>query len=430
MTPHPSARLGPRRLTTLALGAALAASLTSAAPAAARTNLSNVPGVVIGYEPSPNPLAHLFNRVFKRGRFIGSPTIALLSNGHYVAAHDLFRNGGAESPAGSGTTRVFRSIDRGRTWSRVAQINGAGWSTLFEHRGRLYLFGVAASGTPLRIRRSDDEGATWTNPTDASNGLLGPGGSGTPNSPVVFGGRLWIANGTRVHSAPVGADLLLAASWTRSGGPPSDPSYLNGRFTFWSEGQVTASPATGVVVLPKVKDLPNTALLSFSNPRGRPAFDPAQDFVTLPGAEKKFGVRYDPVSQRFYALTNPVLKRHQSQAKVKWSFWRFWRQPVSPALVRNAAALYSSADLRTWEFEQVFLYSADVEHVGFQYLNCQIEGNDLLVVSRTAYKVGRWNTPRSHDSNLLTFHRIRDFRTRPASQYPAGSGLNAGNGAP
>ena len=426
----PSSRSGPPRRTTLALGVILAAGLTGAAPAAARTNLSNVPGVVISHEASPNPLSHLFNRVFKRGRFIGSPTLARLPNGHYVAAHDLFRNGGGESPAGKGTTRVFRSTDRGRTWTRVAQFNGAEWSTLFEHGGRLYLFGSAYTGAPIRIRRSDDEGATWTTPTDASNGLLGPGGSGTPNSPVVFGGRLWVANGTRVWSAPVGADLLLAASWTQSGAPRSDPSYLNGRFKLWSEGQVTASPATGVVVLPKIKDLPNTALLSYPNPRQRPVFDPAQDFAELQGAEKKFGVRYDPVSQRFYALTNPVLKRHQSQAHQTWSIWRFWRQPVSPALVRNAAALYSSPDLRTWDFEQVFLYSSDVDHVGFQYLNGQIEGNDLLVVSRTAYKVGRWNTPRSHDSNLLTFHRIRDFRTRPATQYPAGSGLNAGNGAP
>lgn len=419
-----------RRRRRVAAGVALVTTV-AATSAAVAASLSSVPGVVISYERSPNPVSHLFNRVFKRGRFIGSPTLTILPNGHYLAAHDLFRNGGAETPAGRGTSKVFRSTDQGRTWRKVSEVHGAFWSTVFAHRGAVYLWGrIAASGAAV-IRRSTDEGATWTDPVDAASGLLAPSGGGsTPNPPVVFGGRLWIATGTRVWSAPEAADLLQASSWTVSAGPPTDPSYLNGQFTAWSEGQVVASPATGVLVLPKIRDRPNTALLRYSDPSRRPQFDPAQDFVRLPGAEKKFGVRYDPVSGRFWALTNPVLRRHQSQANVPWSIWRFWRQPVTPALVRNAAAIYSSADLRTWEFEQVFLYSSDVDHVGFQYLNFDFEGNDLVVVARTAYNVGFWKTPRAHDSNLLTFHRVHDFRTRPANQYPAGSGLNASNGAP
>lgn len=406
---------------TLGLAVALAAVLAAPAPAWARPKLSDVPGVVIDYEPSPNAFKRLFNQIFKRGKFVGSPTLAVLPNGHYVAAHDLFRNGGGESPKGRGTTKVFRSTDRGRTWKKVSTVRGAEWSTLFTHGGKLYLFGKIAQGSPAVIRRSDDEGATWTEPNDATTGLLGPGGGGTPNPPVIHDGRLWIATGTRVWSAPVGADLLLANSWTQSRGPRSDPGYMSGDFTFWSEGQVVASPAAGVLVLPKIRDRPNTALLRYPNPAGRPQFDPATDFVSLPGAEKKFGVRYDPVSGKFWALTNPVLPQHQKDANIPWSIWRFWRKPVTPALVRNTAAIYSSTDLRTWEFERVFLYSPDAAHVGFQYLNFLIEGNDLLVVARTAYNVGRWKTPRAHDSNLLTFHRVRDFRTRPANPYPPGA---------
>ncbi|HBP20088.1 MAG TPA: hypothetical protein DEA08_20150 [Planctomycetes bacterium] len=410
--------------------AALTTCLLGAEPATASPDFSQVPGTVVSYEPSPNPLRHLFDQVFKRGSFISSPTLAVLPNGHYVAGHDLFRNGGKESPEGRGTTKVFRSTDRGRTWQQVAKLSQASWSTLFWHRGALYLFGKTKAGSDIVIRRSRDEGRTWTTPRDASRGQLGPSGGTTPNTPVIHGGRLWIATGVRVWSAPVGADLLQASSWTRSGRPPTDKSYLNGRFTFWSEGQVVAAPAQGVFVLPKIWDRPFTALLGFGRPNRRPSFDPAQDFVRLPGAEKKFGVRYDPVSNRFWALTNPVLKRHERDANVPWSVWRFWRKAVTPGLVRNAAAIYSSRDLRSWRFEQVFLYSRDVKHTGFQYLNFSIEGNDLLVVSRTAFKVGRHEPPRAHDSNLLTFHRVRDFRSRPADPYPRGSGLNASNGAP
>lgn len=421
----------PRRRVAAPLALSALAAGLAATTVASAAGLSSVPGVVISYEPSPNPVQHLLDQVLHRGKFIGSPTIAVLPNGHYVAAHDVFRNGGAESPAGRGTTKVFRSTDRGRTWSRVSQLTRAGWSTLFEHGGSLYLFGaVTAASNDIVIRRSSDEGATWTDPVDDRTGQLGQGSGTTPNPPVVHGGRLWIANSTRVWSAPVGADLLLAASWTLSGAPRSDPAYLNGAFTLWSEGQVVASPATGVLVLPKVKDLPNTALLRYPDPARAPTFDPAQDFATLPGAEKKFGAVYDPVSRRFWALTNAIMRRDQGKASVPWSIWRFWKRPVTPALVRNAAAIYSSADLRAWEFERVFLYSPDVEHVGFQYLNFLIEGNDLLVVSRTAWNVGLWKTPRAHDSNLMTFHRVTDFRTRPANQYPAGSGLTASTGAP
>ena len=80
------------------MAGALAASLATATPSLARNKLSDVPGVVISYEPSPNPLGHLINRIFGRGKFIGSPSIAIMPNGHYVASHCLFRSGGGESP--------------------------------------------------------------------------------------------------------------------------------------------------------------------------------------------------------------------------------------------------------------------------------------------------------------------------------------------
>ncbi len=405
----------PRLVTPLLV---LAAAALTAQPAAAwpkRRPLSDVPGVVISHQPSPNPFA----RWLRRGKFVGSPTLAILPNGHYVAGHDLFRRGGGETEKVGGITKVFRSTDRGATWSPTARIEGAFWSTLFAHGGSLYLFGYTKQGGAMVIRRSDDEGATWTEPLDATSGLLHPGpAGGTPNPPVVHGGRLWIASGTRAVSAPTGADLLQAAAWTRSRGLGGDSSWLGGRFTFWSEGQVVASPATGVLVLPKIKDRNNTALLRYVDPAGRPQFDPAQDFASLPGADKKFGVRYDDVSGRFWALTNPVLPQHTPKKKWKPTWRNPFRRVASPNMVRNTAALYSSADLRTWELERVVLYSADAKHVGFQYLNFLIEGADIVLVSRTAYNVGLWKTPRAHDSNLLTFHRIPNFRQRPANPYP------------
>ena len=394
-------------------GVLCAAATATAQPDCVERDLAEVPGVVISHERTHNPFLRYFT-----GRYVGSPTLAVLDDGRYVAAHDLFRRGGGGTEDGDGITRVFRSDDRGASWERVAELDRAFWSTLFSHRGALYLFGYTGQGGHTVIRRSDDGGETWTEPTDAQHGLLREGGGGTPNAPVVHDGRIWIASGTRAWSAPVDADLLDARSWIRSRAQAQDESWLGGEFTFWSEGQIVASPRTGVLILPKIRDRPQTALLSFTRPQGPPVFDPANDFARLPGAEKKFAVRYDPVSDRFYALTNPVLPRDADAAHVyhygPMRNRRERRVPIAPNLIRNAAAIYSSDDLRTWTREQVFLYSEDVEHVAFQYLNFLIDGDDLIVVARTAWQVGFWDTPRGHDSNLMTFHRVPDFRNPPS----------------
>jgi hypothetical protein len=129
-------------------------------------------------------------------------------------------------------------------------------------------------------------------------------------------------------------------------------------------------------------------------------FDAYQDFVDLPGAEKKFGAAYDAVSGRYYICSNPVLPIHRND---------LWLRN-KPALIRNTAALISSSDLHHWNVEKIFLYSPDLHHEAFQYLNFEFDGEDLAIVSRTAFVVGGHKPPRGHDSNLLTFHRIRDFR--------------------
>jgi hypothetical protein len=109
-------------------------------------------------------------------------------------------------------------------------------------------------------------------------------------------------------------------------------------------------------------------------------------------------VTYDSVSETFYALSNPVMPEDADKG---WP----------PELVRNTAALMSSKDLRTWRTERIFLKSPNVDYEAFQYLNADIDGEDLVIASRTAFDVGGRRPPRGHDSNLITFHRIADFRS-------------------
>ncbi len=367
-------------------------------------DFSRVPGIVIDYEEAPtlpDKLANV-NEVY-----IASPSITIMPNGYYVASHDLFDSG-----TDYDTTKVFLSKDRGATWSRQSTIVGQFWSTVFEHHGVLYIFGPQRRGGNLIIRRSTDYGRTWTEPTSSTTGLIREGAyGGTPNAPVIHNGRIWIAqSGTKVVSAPVDADLLDAGSWTLTGGVSEDHGrkHFGDRWQGWSEAQVVASPHTGVVLMPKIRALPHTALFRVDETTGEVSFDGSAPnaFPSLPGGEKKFGARYDAVSERFFVLSNPVLPLEADHPELRGK----------PEMIRNTAGVLSSKDLVNWNVEKLFLYSPHLDDgtfgEGFQYFNFAIDGDDLAVAARSAIDVGAGENkpPRGHDTNLMTFHRIENFR--------------------
>lgn len=385
-----------KRITLITLIAVSILILALAIPhcASGTPDPSLAPGVAIGHQPAPSLLAIATGR----DQYVGSPSITILADGTYIASHDVFGRGSSQDT--SGITKIYRSTDRGNHWTQTVTLEGQFWSTVFAHKDALYVFGYAHRSGNIIIRKSVDSGFTWTTPSNENSGLLRTGRfGGTPNAPVLHGGRLWIAQSTRLMSAPEDADLLRADSWTLAKGLTQDTHWLDGNFTFWSEGQVAASPKEGVVMLPKVNQLPYTAILRAESPVNL-SFNAETDFAAVPGVEKKFGVVYDPVSDRFYICSNPVLPVHKDD----------WRYGSRPALIRNAAALLSSADLHHWRVEKFFLYSPDMHHEAFQYFNFVIDGNDLAVVSRTSFKIGGHKPPRGHDSNLMTFHRIPNFR--------------------
>jgi hypothetical protein len=51
--------------------------------------------------------------------------------------------------------------------------------------------------------------------------------------------------------------------------------------------------------------------------------------------------------------------------------------------------------------------------VGFQYLDWQFDGEDIIAVCRTS-----WDGINYHDANHITFHRLQHFRTRTLSDSP------------
>ncbi|MEA4916180.1 sialidase family protein [Proteiniphilum sp.] len=366
-------------------------------------------------QESGNPPGIVVNHISKEtGRYIGSPSLCVLPDGTYIASHDEF--GPRSSEYRSAQTLVFQSKDKGLTWKKITQIDGQFWSNLFFHNGNLYLMGTNKHHGNLIIRKSEDGGHTWTIPCLKTNGLILEGEYHTAPMPMIYhNGRIWRAveyataptsewgkrYSAMVLSAPMDADLLNADNWQKTNWLPFDPAYLNGNFRAWLEGNVVVDPDGNMVDILRV-DIPvgmeeQAAVARISQDGKTASFDPEKDFIPLPGGSKKFTIRYDDKSKRYWMLANYISSEYKER---------------HPAGVRNKQALCSSADLRKWTIHQIVLDHPDVEKHGFQYVDWLFDGDDIVFLSRTAYDDKQGGANNNHDANFLTFHRIDNFREK------------------
>lgn len=366
--------------------------------------INSIPGVTVTHQPALTQ------------QYIGSPSLAILPNGDYVASHDLFGPGSSEFV--QAVSRVYSSKDRGINWEQVSEIKGAFWSSLFVHKGALYFLGPDRHHGTVLIRKSNNGGKTWTVPTNEENGLLLKGQFHCAPMPVIeYKGRLWRAMetahgpvlqwgkryGAMVMSAPIDADLLNAKSWQASSVMYYDSTYLNGNFGGWLEGNFVVDQNGQMWNMLRVDNKSSfdekAAMVSISKDGKKLDFNPATGFIPFDGGSKKFVVRYDSVSRYYYALVNSVPEKYQAQYPNR-----------NPASFRNVLMFRKSKDLLHWEDIKVLLEHQDVLKHGFQYIDWLFEGNDIIFLSRTAYFDGKEDAHNNHDANFLTFHRVKNFR--------------------
>jgi hypothetical protein len=370
---------------------------------APRPDHSRVPGVVIAYSPAAS------------GIYIGSPGILIMPDGSYLAKHDEF--GPRSTERTSAVSHVYRSTDRGQSWEHLARVDGLFWANIFHHHGAVYMMGTSAGHNRGHcvIRRSTDGGRTWTQAKDETSGLLFPDISyaTAPMPALIHAGRIWRtmedekSGGGWGHSfrafmmsAPVDADLLVAANWTSTNAIPRDPDWLGGQFRGWLEGNAVVDPHGRVVNVLRVNvEAPSriagkAAVVRVSDDGRTATFDPETGFIDLPGGAKKFTIRFDPQTKAYWSLTNPVMGHTDRNA----------------GSVRNTLALLRSDDLVHWQMRCILLHHPDVVHHGFQYPDWVFEGDDLIAAIRTAYDDGLGGARNAHDANYLTFHRFENFR--------------------
>ena len=359
----------------------------------------------------------------KSGAYLGSPSIVRLPDGDLLASHDYFGRGCPRNMENEEhMSSIYRSSDDGRTWQNTTHITGGYWSSLFVHRDDVYFLGTSAQYGSIVIRRSTNGGYTWTHPKDQDNGLLFPGGPyhDPPNyhcAPVpvlVAKGRLWRAfedndplnwpKGFKscVISAPADVDLLDASNWTitnklaydQETGPPEFGNEK--RAAGWLEGNVVEDPDGQLWNILRVHSDPvlNKAAMVKIEDEHTLTFDPATGFIDFPGGMSKFTIRRDPQTGRYWMLCNDMAN-----------------EPVP--IRRNRLSLFCSEDLRNWDRKKVVMEDhyeitpeASVRNTGFQYVDWQFDGDDIMYHVRTAY-IGAHNF---HDANHMYFCRVPSFR--------------------
>ena len=369
------------------------------------TTAATVPGTIIHHMPASTR------------RYLSCPCILVLADGSYLASLGYLGHGSRASDS-----YTFRSIDRGESWQPVGEVRGQIWSSLFEHDGDLYLFGTDHAdryGGRLNgrivIRRSADQGATWSEPKGEDSGLIvdADGYHTAPVPVVVHDGRIWRAFEfspeperatwrALVVSAPVGADLLSRSSWTIS----QQYEHLWSQ-SQWIEGNVVVTPKGELIDLLRTnyrgKDpaaeashLDRAAIVHVGNDGRSLHHDRAADVIDFPGGGTKFTIRHDALTGRYWSLVN---------------------KQTRPTAGRNALYLISSPDLRQWVVHDRVLFHPDPEFHAFQYVDWVMDEDDLLFVSRTAFDDGIGGPRNYHDANYITFHRISGFRGRAEQRW-------------
>lgn len=362
----------------------------------------NVRGTVVNYL-HPQDKAYSFS-----GQYLCSPCLLRHPEGYLLASMDVY-----QCKAPQNLSLIFRSDDNGESWWHVGELFPCFWPRMFLHRGVLYVLGCSTEYGDLLIGASYDGGRTFTEPTvllRGSNGKNGMTGVHKNPQPVVeYNGRLyntleWGSWGKKYHAAMVmscdaDADLLDAASWSFSK-PLAYDEHWEGVGKGNSSGTIEGCLVIGkdnalysVMRYDMTKLQPNYGLalrylVNTEDPDAPLAFDRT---IPFPANHSKFEIRYDEQTGKYFTIACRISCAADSTKRTLLSLM------VSDDMV-EWRTVYDLADARQED--------PTGQTVGFQYVDFFFEGEDLLYLCRTAYN----GAESFHDSNYITFHRIKDFR--------------------
>lgn len=339
------------------------------------------------------------------GHCLCSPSLVRHPDGCLLASMDVFAGGEPQN-----LTLIYRSDDEGKSWKYVCELMPCFWGKMFIHKGELYMLSVSTEYGDLLIGKSTDCGQTWEAPTVLMRGsgrCHHPGVHKNPQNVIYYNGRIyntleWGAWNAGYHAPMImscdeNADLLDASNWTIAPPVMYDPSWpgvADGPSTGNIEGTLVVAPdgrLLNVMRYDTSRTTPSYGLvLAFAVDTDDPAQPLTYDHaIQLPGNLSKFTIKEDPQTGWYYTLLTRITNEK------------------TPGM-RNLLSLMVSRDLESWRLVKDLL---DYRHmppqeVGFQYVDFEIEGDDIIYLCRTAIN----KAENFHNSNYITFHRIQNFR--------------------
>ena len=374
--------------------------------------------VVIAESPAPDSV-FLYTPGIVEG-FDGRLVVSVDYGGPGTSILDGSRSDFGDYKSGN-QIRVLLSDDNGKTWRETSARIPMMHEILFKAGKSLYMIGHSGR---LLITRSDDNGETWSDPSvlcpeprwhqSCTPVDIHDGKVTLVYEKWVSDGHPWPGVGPVLMQAKVDDDLTEASSWKfsdlynpdedmeasrPSGIPLTDPGKAGILETnvirVYDEKNPFYDPSGKSVVLMMRASvgLPDIGVMmrGVEKPDGSLAVEKLTKngremfFAHIPGADLKFYVVYDPESHLYWLL--------HSQMDGRMNY-------------RRRLALSYSPDLLKWTFAGLVAVGP-ADNAARHYASMIIHGDDLLIVSRSGDERAR----NSHDGNLVTFHRVKDFRS-------------------
>lgn len=354
-------------------------------------------GTVVNYL-HPDDEAYSFS-----GRYLCSPSLVRHPDGFLLASMDLFAVSHPQN-----LTLIFRSDDDGETWHYVSELMPCFWGKMFIHDGELYMLSCSTEYGDLLIGKSTDGGKTFSAPVcllRGSNGKCGNNGvHKNPQNLVIHNGRIYntlewgtwankeYCHAAMIMSCDINDDLLIPENWSFSAPRKFDPDFAPEvanlpHCTMTIEGTLVTDPENRLLNVMRFGG--DRCVLAYKvNTRDPEAALEYSRCIPFPANLSKFTIKYDTVSKKYYSIASRLHEIINTK--------------------RNLLSLMASDDLEHWYVITDLLdYSdQDPEKIGFQYVDFEIEDEDILYLCRTAFN----NAHNFHDANYQTFHKIKKFR--------------------
>ncbi len=153
---------------------------------------------------------------------------------------------------------------------------------------------------------------------------------------------------------------------------------------------------TGYAALAKVVEQPDGSMQTQleSVPSGKKIL-----FLPMPGGQMRFHVGYDEKTKLYWLLSSQAtdsMTRPERLSPERYDL---------PNNERHRLVLHFSKNMVDWCFAGL-VAKTDSPKQARHYAAMDIDGDDLVVLSRS----GDARAKSAHDGNLITFHRVRNFR--------------------